>query len=205
MRLRNFLMVGLALTLLFPFAASAVDWTAVGSTGAMDEGSLAVYATNDAALFFASGTTGNIISYFNVVNNSGTDTPPWTTLDLTSKDGSANGNVTAVLYRVPKCSGSAIAVRSALAVGRPPRPSRPAALASSISRTMPTSSRCSWTGPPHGIPDSVRPAAPLIVRFPSAPLPSGRGAVLCSDGFVQASGIISTCSHSSDGMEGTGM
>ncbi|HTG33246.1 MAG TPA: hypothetical protein VLB76_09965 [Thermoanaerobaculia bacterium] len=114
MRLRNFLMVGLALTLLFPFAASAVDWTAVGSTGAIDEGSLAVYATNDASLFFASGTTGNIISYFNVVNNSGTDTPPWTTLDLTSKDGSANSNVTAVLYRVPKCSGSALAVCSAL-------------------------------------------------------------------------------------------
>jgi len=114
MKVRNFLMVGLVLTVLFPFAANAVDWTAVGSTGAIDEGSLGVYAANDAALFFATGTTGNIISYFNVVNNSGSDTPPWTTLDLTSKDGSASGNVTAVLYRVPKCSGSAIAVCSAL-------------------------------------------------------------------------------------------
>ena len=114
MKLRNFLMVGLALAVLSPFAANAVDWTAVGSTGALDEGSLGVYAVNDAALFFAAPSTGNIISYFNVVNNSGTDTPPWTTLDLTSKDGSANGNVTAVLYRVAKCSGSIIAVCSAL-------------------------------------------------------------------------------------------
>ena len=81
MKVRNFLMVGLALTVLFPFAAKAVDWTAVGSTGAIDEGALGVYAVNDAALFFATGTTGNIISYFNVVNNSGTERRrgrPWT-------------------------------------------------------------------------------------------------------------------------------
>jgi hypothetical protein len=114
MKLRNLLLAGLALAALFPFTANAVDWTAVGSTGAIDEGSLGVYATNDASLFFAAGTTGNIVAYFNVVNNSGTDTPPWTTLEMTSKDGSASSNVTAVLYRVPKCSGSAIAVCSVL-------------------------------------------------------------------------------------------
>ena len=131
MRLRTFLMIGLAMAFFLPLTAGAQQWTAVGSTGAIDEGSLGLYATNDAGLFFAAGATGNVTAYYNVVNNSGSSTAPWTTLEMTSADGSATANVTAVLYRVPRCSGSAIAVCSVL---------------SSESTTSPTCTSCTFSG-----------------------------------------------------------
>ncbi len=105
----------LAVAVFLPLAANAQDWTTVGSAGAIDEDSLSTYATTDMALHFAWGasTPASVNAYFNVVNTSGSSIAPWTTLEMESKDGTVYGQITATLYRVPKCGGGAITVCTA--------------------------------------------------------------------------------------------
>jgi hypothetical protein len=99
-------------------SASAQVWTAVGSGGAIDDNSEAVYGTNDGALFFRSGATGNIWAIYDVTNPRDTSSSPsWTTLEFTARNpgGGLGVFATASLYRQPRFSGTAIAVCTAIA------------------------------------------------------------------------------------------
>lgn len=99
----------LALFLAVVPANAQQAWTAVGSTGAIDEASLGLYATNISSLGFQAAPTGTVFARYNVTNAFGggfTDTPPWNTLEMTYFDNSASSNVTAILYKVDRCTGT---------------------------------------------------------------------------------------------------
>jgi hypothetical protein len=99
----------LALFLAAVPAAAQQAWTAVGSTGAIDEASLGLYSTSISSLGFVAGPTGTVFARYNVTNAFGggfTDTPPWNILEMTYFDNSVSSNVTAVLFKVDRCTGA---------------------------------------------------------------------------------------------------
>jgi hypothetical protein len=101
------------LFLALPIAAQTGAWTAVGSTGSIDEASLGIYAVGITNLFHQTGATGTIVSRFNVTNTYGggvTDAPPWTTLELTYFDIDPASVVSATLFKVNRCSNAATVV-----------------------------------------------------------------------------------------------
>lgn len=90
-----------------PLAAQSGAWTAVGSTGTVDEASLAIHAVNTNNLTFLGASTGNIVARYNVTNTFGggiTDAPPWTTLQMSYFDIAATSSVSATLFRLNNCS-----------------------------------------------------------------------------------------------------
>ena len=105
-------LIPLALALfLLPLSLSAQTgtWTAVASTGAIDEASLGAYATNGSFLQHLAGSLVNVVSRYNVTNTFGggiTDLPPWNTLELGYFDNAAGSTVSAVLFRVDPCTGA---------------------------------------------------------------------------------------------------
>lgn len=103
----------LALFAALPVAAQTGAWTAVGSTGSLDEASLGIYAVGTNNLLHKAGATGTIVSRFNVTNTYGggiTDTPPWTTLELTYFDIDPASTVSATLFQVNRCSNTSSVV-----------------------------------------------------------------------------------------------
>jgi len=101
-----------------PMVAQTGVWTAVGSTGSIDEASLGLYATNTTNLLHQAGALGTVVSRFNVTNTFGggfTDTPPWTTLEMTYFDIDA-ATVSATLFRVNRCSNVSNVVCSVTSV-----------------------------------------------------------------------------------------
>ncbi|HEX3131405.1 MAG TPA: hypothetical protein VH394_28970 [Thermoanaerobaculia bacterium] len=97
-------------------SASAQVWTAVASSGAIEDNSAATYGTSNGALFFRSGATGNVNAIYNVTDPKDSGSPSWTTLEFVAKTGGGLGVfATASLYRQPRFSGTAIAICSALA------------------------------------------------------------------------------------------
>lgn len=100
---------------ILPMAAQTGAWTAVGSDGTLDETSLGIYATNPNALLHLGGATGTVVARYNVTNTFGgglTDTPPWNTLEMSYFDNSPNSSVSAILYRVNRCSSTIVALCS---------------------------------------------------------------------------------------------
>lgn len=89
-------------------AAQTANWTAVASTGAIDEASLAAYETNGALLQHAAGSVTPIVARYNV--DSFIDEPVWDNLELGYFDNAAGSAVSAVLYRVDPCTGNRVAV-----------------------------------------------------------------------------------------------
>ena len=90
-------------------AALQVPWTAVASTGSIDEQSLGVYAFGTTDLGFAGGGGTQIIARYNVTNtfdNSpfGPNVPGWRTLELGS-NAPPGSFVVADLYSVEPCTG----------------------------------------------------------------------------------------------------
>jgi hypothetical protein len=94
-------------------------WTAVASTGVVDESSATIYAfgTTDVGYKTGSTTTASIVIRYNVVNTfdtSGTPfMPGWTTLELGSQ-AAVGSTVQAVLYRVNPCNGQQVAICRAI-------------------------------------------------------------------------------------------
>jgi len=82
-------------------------WTAVGSTGAVDEASLKDYAFGVADIGFRSGATGSlVVARYNVTNtfdnNANPNKPGWTTLEM----GSTTPNSTIIeakLFQIKAC------------------------------------------------------------------------------------------------------
>ncbi|HSG40099.1 MAG TPA: hypothetical protein VLE27_10720, partial [Thermoanaerobaculia bacterium] len=68
-----------------PLSAQTGTWTAVGSTGIIDEASLGIFQFGTTNLTYnAGGSLSPIIARYNVTNTWGAsdDTPPWTTLEM---------------------------------------------------------------------------------------------------------------------------
>ena len=97
--------------LLLPLSLSAQTgtWTAVASSGDIDEASLGIFAVNGAFLNHAPGTVGVVVARYNVTNTFGgglSDMPGWNTLELGYFDGAAGSQVTATLFQVNPCTGA---------------------------------------------------------------------------------------------------
>jgi hypothetical protein len=104
--------VSLTIAVLFlaalPLAAQTGTWTAVGSTGVVDESAAAIYAFGTTNLTFLGNNTGTIVARYNVTNTWGggaLDTPPWSILQMGYLDTNAATSVRADLFRVDPCSG----------------------------------------------------------------------------------------------------
>jgi hypothetical protein len=102
--------------------ASAVQvpqrpWTAIGSTGAVDEAALSIYAVNGAELGFKTPSAGTVITArYNVTNtfdnNANANLPGWTMLEMGS-NAPLNCINSATLYRVKICSRDPVAICTA--------------------------------------------------------------------------------------------
>ena len=71
------------------FQTQAKPWTAVGSTGVVDEASLNVFAFGTADIAFKAGAAGTVVvARYNVTNtfdnNANPNRPGWTTLEMGS-------------------------------------------------------------------------------------------------------------------------
>ncbi len=117
-RLARLSTIALFLTAL-PLAAQTGTWTAVASTGAIDDNSLLAYQTGTVGLQHLPNFLTAIIARYNVTNTFGggmDDTPPWNTLDLGYFDNSNQGQVTASLIQVDPCTGVATTICSKTSV-----------------------------------------------------------------------------------------
>lgn len=89
--------------------AHASHWTAVASTGTVDESAAAagIFAFGPTTLGYLPGimALAPIVARYNVTNTSGVDIAPWTTLELGYFDNAAAGQITADLYKVDPCTG----------------------------------------------------------------------------------------------------
>jgi hypothetical protein len=92
-------------------------WTAIGSTGAVDEASLGIYAVNGAELGFKSPSSGNVVvARYNVTNtfdnNANPSMPGWGFLEMGS-NAPMNCINSATLYRVKYCSRDPVPICTA--------------------------------------------------------------------------------------------
>ena len=94
-----------------------VPWTAVGSTGAVDEASLTIFGASGPNLGFKGANGAQIVARYNVTNtydNNGVPTlPGWTTLELGSTT-PGNSSVTARLWQVDPCTGQQVQLCQAI-------------------------------------------------------------------------------------------
>jgi hypothetical protein len=106
-------LVTLAVAALFlaalPLAAQTGTWTAVGSTGVIDESSTGAYAFGTTNLTYNGSTLLTpIIARYNVTNTFGggfSDTPGWQNFEMGYFDASALVSLRAELYQVDPCNG----------------------------------------------------------------------------------------------------
>lgn len=91
-----------------PLPAQTGTWTAVGSTGVIDESSTAAYQFGTTNLTYnGGGALTSIVARYNVTNTwGGSDIPPWTTLEMTYLDTTPQVAVRADLYQVDPCTGA---------------------------------------------------------------------------------------------------
>lgn len=87
-------------------------WTAVASTGAVDEAAHGIYIVSGPALGYSpsSTSTDTIVSRFNVTVSDYTQVPPWNTLEIAYWDNSAGGSVSATLWEVVPNTGAQTAL-----------------------------------------------------------------------------------------------
>jgi hypothetical protein len=88
--------------------APARPWTALGSTGAVDENSLSVYAVSTTEIGFKPGGTARVVvARYNVTNtfdnNASPNKPGWRTLEMGS-NAPLNTIIDATLLQVKSCS-----------------------------------------------------------------------------------------------------
>lgn len=109
--------VAVVLTAL-PLAAATGTWTAVASTGVLDESAAGIYAAGSSNLGYGpAGSVAPIVARYNVTNTwSTSDTPPWTLLELGYFDSSPSSAVRADLFQVDPCTGSQVVICSVVSV-----------------------------------------------------------------------------------------
>lgn len=90
-------------------ALHAEHWTAVASTGTVDEAAETFYAFGNSptSLGYLGGSAvlNPIVARYNVTNTSGQEMPLWNQLELGYFDNSAAGQVVAQFFRVDPCTG----------------------------------------------------------------------------------------------------
>ena len=89
-------------------APAPVPWTALGSTGAVDEAALNIYAFNGSEIGFRGGVAGSLVTArYNVTNtydnNTAPNKPGWRTLEMGST-APINTIVEAKLFEVKACN-----------------------------------------------------------------------------------------------------
>ncbi|HEX8472395.1 MAG TPA: hypothetical protein VF666_00020 [Pyrinomonadaceae bacterium] len=88
--------------------AALPPWTAVGSTGVVDEAAENIYAFGTTNLTYLGGSTAPIVARYNVTNTfdngANPNIPGWTILEAGSTS-PAGTTVTARLFRVTPCTG----------------------------------------------------------------------------------------------------
>jgi hypothetical protein len=93
-----------------PLAAQTGMWTAVASTGVVDESATGIYAFGSTNLGYnGAGSLATIVARYNVTNTLGggvSDNPGWTLLELGYFDNSPMSSVSATLFRVNPCTGA---------------------------------------------------------------------------------------------------
>ncbi|MEO8435672.1 MAG: hypothetical protein ABI596_12310 [Pyrinomonadaceae bacterium] len=87
--------------------AAMHPWTAVGSTGAVDEASLSLYAFGTSEIGFKRGAFGSVVARYNVTNtfdnNAAPNKPGWRTLEMGSV-APINTIIEAKLFTIKACS-----------------------------------------------------------------------------------------------------
>ena len=93
MRLARFSIFSLALALVMPLSAHAVvHWTMCGACGTIDSGSAGNYAYSNHGLSFnGTSSLGTLEARYNVVDVDASDSPGWTTLEMTYQGGNLSG------------------------------------------------------------------------------------------------------------------
>jgi hypothetical protein len=112
--------IGFVAMLAVASSAHAQTWTAVASSGALDNFSLSTYSSSFAMLGFNTTASANVNAIYNVTNLKDSGNPAWTTLEFTARvpsPGGLNTFATAGLYRVPKGSATQSVICTALAPG----------------------------------------------------------------------------------------
>jgi hypothetical protein len=106
-RLLGFAALAVALS---PAAYAAHDWTAVGSTAAIDNPSLGQYGFAGAALTFSPGGAA-ITAHYNVTNTfdegPNPDQPGWRIFEL-GYSNFTGGAITSTLFQVDPCTGNQV-------------------------------------------------------------------------------------------------
>lgn len=100
--------------LVLPSSARATHWTAVASSGVIDEANLTPavnFVFNGPSLQFANGVIGTITARYNVTSS--VDFPPWAQLELGAFDSSTASSVSASLIRVRPCDGQQVTICTA--------------------------------------------------------------------------------------------
>lgn len=100
-------------------------WTAVASTGTIDESALGIFSfgTTNLGYLGTSPSMAPIVARYNVTNLAGGGmNPPWNTLELGYLDTNTGGQVTATLFRVNPCTGSRVALCTVTSVDNPTGP-----------------------------------------------------------------------------------
>ncbi|HRC85980.1 MAG TPA: hypothetical protein PK413_10260 [Thermoanaerobaculia bacterium] len=101
----------LVLALVSTGAAFAQHWTAVGSTGVVDESNLATYAANGVEIGYlaASTSTSPIVIRYNVTNTfdngASPNKPGWTNFEAGGFDPGPLGQFSASVIQVDPCTG----------------------------------------------------------------------------------------------------
>jgi hypothetical protein len=107
-KLIHFALAALLLACALPAAAAMGTWTAVASTGVVDESATGIYSFGSTNLTYLGGSASvaPIVARYNVTKTwSSSDTPPWTTLELGYFDSSPLSTVRADLFQVDRCTG----------------------------------------------------------------------------------------------------
>jgi len=108
-------LLALLATALPAAAAPTGSWTAVGSTGVVDESAVGIYSFGSTNLTYLAGSPSlaPIVARYNVTNTwELSDTPPWTTLEMGYFDSNAMTSVKADFIQVNPCTGAQVVLCS---------------------------------------------------------------------------------------------
>jgi hypothetical protein len=117
-----------------PAAAATGIWTAVGSTGVVDESAAGIYSFVSTNLTYlpASASLSPIVARYNVTKTWGaSDTPPWTVVEMGYFDNSPASAVQVDFIQVNPCTGGQVVLCSM----------------TSLDATAATCNRCSFMAP----------------------------------------------------------
>lgn len=106
--------------LALPPVAHAEHWTAVASTGTVDESAESYYAfgANPTSLGYLGGSAAvtPVVARYNVTNTSGQEIAPWNLLELGYLENSNAAQVTAQFFQVDPCTGQRTLICTAVSV-----------------------------------------------------------------------------------------